>query len=335
MKIKLEEIALKSGYSIATVSRVLSGKAKGRSQSVYDIVHTARDLGYKISLNQYKNIDIPIDMALLTQHDAEEFYSCLYESFDRTASKMNIQISIHSAKHSSNLPEQIHRMSKFHNGIILMAPTLESHDYEMILKRIKSYPIISIAPVDGNILPTITFDSYEGGRLAGEALIDAGYKKFGVITGPMVKWEANLRKNGFSDALRKKGYEIEWEFQGDYSFSSGESALKDIQKKDSLGMGIFSSNDQMALGFLHTALENGMSIPGDFGMVGYDNMPYSKIFYPKLSTIDTDLDLLAKASLDSLSTSIKNDNENRISSTTTLLPVEMIKRRTHINENDI
>jgi LacI family transcriptional regulator len=248
---------------------------------------------------------------------------------------MNIQISIHSAKHSSNLPEQIHRMSKFHNGIILMAPTLESHDYEMILKRIKSYPIISIAPVDGNILPTITFDSYEGGRLAGEALIDAGYKKFGVITGPMVKWEANLRKNGFSDALRKKGYEIEWEFQGDYSFSSGESALKDIQKKDSFGMGIFSSNDQMALGFLHTALENGMSIPGDFGIVGYDNMPYSKIFYPKLSTIDTDLDLLAKASLDSLSTSIKNDNENRISSTTTLLPVEMIKRRTHINENDI
>ena len=335
MKIKLEEIALKSGYSIATVSRVLSGKAKGRSQSVYDIVHTARDLGYKISLNQYKNIDIPIDMALLTQHDAEEFYSCLYESFDRIASTMNIQISIHSAKHSSNLPEQIHRMSKFHNGIILMAPTLESHDYEIILKKIKSYPIISIAPVDGNILPTITFDSYEGGRLAGEALIDAGYKKFGVITGPMVKWEANLRKNGFNDALRKKGYEIEWEFQGDYSFSSGESALKDIQKKDSFGMGIFSSNDQMALGFLHTALENGMSIPGDFGIVGYDNMPYSKIFYPKLSTIDTDLDLLAKASLDSLSTSIKNDNENRISSTTTLLPVEMIKRRTHINGNDI
>ena len=335
MKIKLEEIALKSGYSIATVSRVLSGKAKGRSQSVYDIVHTARDLGYKISLNQYKNIDIPIDMALLTQHDAEEFYSCLYESFDRIASTMNIQISIHSAKHSSNLPEQIHRMSKFHNGIILMAPTLESHDYEMILKKIKSYPIISIAPVDGNILPTITFDSYEGGRLAGEALIDAGYKRFGVITGPMVKWEANLRKNGFSDALRKKGYEIEWEFQGDYSFSSGESALKDIQKKDSLGMGIFSSNDQMALGFLHTALENGMSIPGDFGMVGYDNMPYSKIFYPKLSTIGTDLDLLAKASLDSLSTNIKNENQNRISLTTTLLPVEMIKRRTHINENDI
>ena len=214
MKIKLEEIAKRSGYSIATVSRVLSGKAKGRSQSVYDIIYTARDLGYKINSNQYLNIDIPIDIALVTQHDAEEFYSCLYESFDRISSKINIQVSIHSAKHSTNLIEQIRRISNSHDGIILMAPTLESEDYEMIAKKVKEYPFISIAPVDGSILPTITFDSYEGGRLAGEALIDAGFEKFGIITGPMVKWEANLRKNGFNDVLRKNGFQIEWEYQG-------------------------------------------------------------------------------------------------------------------------
>jgi len=334
MKIKLEDIAIRSGYSVATVSRVLSGKAKGRSQSVYDVIHTARDLGYKISLNQYSNIDIPIEMALVTQHDAEEFYSCLYESFDRIASKMNIQISIHSAKHSSNLIEQIHLVSKFHDGIILMAPTLVSEDYEKILNKVRPFPIISIAPVDGNILPTITFDSYEGGRLAGETLINAGFKRFGIITGPMIKWEANLRKNGFNDALRKSGFEIDWEFQGDYSFASGETAFKDIRQNGIRGLGIFSSNDQMALGFLHTALENGLAIPGDFGMVGYDNMPYSKVFYPKLSTIDTDLDLLAEASLESLRSKIR-DNNKKTNSTTTLLPVEMVKRRTHENENSL
>jgi len=335
MKVKLEDIAIRSGYSVATVSRVLSGKAKGRSQSVYDIIHTARDLGYKISLNQYSNIDIPIEMAMVTQHDAEEFYSCLYESFDRIASKMNIQISIHSAKHSSNLVEKIHLVSKFHDGIILMAPTLVSEDYEKILNKVRPFPIISIAPVDGNILPTITFDSYEGGRLAGKTLIDAGFKNFGIITGPMIKWEANLRKNGFSDALQKSGFKIDWEFQGDYSFASGETAFKDIRQNGTRGLGIFSSNDQMALGFLHTALENGMAIPGDFGMVGYDNMPYSKVFYPKLSTIGTDLDLLAEASLESLRSKIRDNNEKKTNSTTTLLPVEMVKRRTHENENSL
>ena len=335
MKIKLEEIAKRSGYSIATVSRVLSGKAKGRSQSVYDIIYTARDLGYKINSNQYVNIDIPIDIALVTQHDAEEFYSCLYESFDRISSEMNIQVSIHSAKHSTNLTEQIRRVSNSHDGIILMTPTLESEQYEMILRKIRHYPIISIAPVDGSILPTITFDSYEGGRLAGEALIESGFKRFGVITGPMVKWEANLRKNGFNDILRKRGFEINWEFQGDYSFSSGEAAFKDIQKNEICDMGIFSSNDQMALGFLHTALENGMAIPGDFGIVGYDNMPYSKVFYPKLTTISTNLNLLAEATLESLRSMVKSNNKKMTSSTTTLLPVEMVKRRTHTNEKNL
>ena len=189
MKIKLEEIAIKSGYSIATVSRVLSGKAKGRSQSVYDIVHTARDLGYKTSLNQYKDIGIPIDIAVLTQHDAEEFYSCLYESFDRTASQMNIQISIHSAKHSSNLPEKIHRMSKFHDGIILMAPTLESKDYEMILKKISPYPIISIAPVNGNVLPLRITTRFQSRELQNTDIPRAGQW-------PRPRWENELQAPG-------------------------------------------------------------------------------------------------------------------------------------------
>ena len=206
---------------------------------------------------------------------------------------------------------------------------IKGYSFTFFAKKVKEYPFISIAPVDGSILPTITFDSYEGGRLAGEALIDAGFEKFGIITGPMVKWEANLRKNGFNDVLRKNGFQIEWEYQGDYSFLSGEAALKDIQKGKIRKMGIFSSNDQMALGFLHTALENGMTIPGDFGIVGYDNMPYSKIFYPKLSTISTDLNLLAEATLESIRAMVKSINGKKTSLTTTLLPVEMVKRRTH------
>ena len=201
-----------------------------------------------------------------------------------------------------------------------------------IIKKIEQFPIISLAPVDGNVVTTITFDSYEGGRLAAKLLVDAGYTRYGIITGPLVKWEANLRRNGFTDYLRKKNYKIEWEFQGDYSFASGEKAYANIEQKKIQKMGIFSSNDQMALGFLHTALENGALIPGDFGIVGYDNMPYSKVFYPKLSTVNTNLDMLAENALNHLIGKIKNDNPNKKNLTTTLLPVEIVKRRTHTYE---
>ena len=328
MKVKLEHIAAKTGYSIATVSRVLSGKAVGRSASVEKILFAARELGYRTNRPVYQLDNLPLEMALVTQHDAEEFYSCLYESFDRVSALSNIQISIHSVKHTKNIAEGLSMISQLNDGIILLTPTLESKQYKKIKEKINSFPIVSIAPINENVITTITFDSYQGGQLAAKLLIESGYERFGIITGPLIKWEANLRRDGYIDYLLKNGFHIVWEYHGDYSFRSGEKAFDDIKQQEK-NMGIFSSNDQMALGFLHTALENGATIPGDYGIVGYDNMPYGRIYYPKLSSINTNLDELAESALDYLINRIKNKNVKKIKPTTTLLPVNIVERKTH------
>jgi len=75
------------------------------------------------------------------------------------------------------------------------------------------------------VITTITFDSYQGGQLAAKLLIKSGYERFGIITGPLIKWEANLRRDGYIDYLLKNGFHIVWEYHGDYSFRSGEKAL--------------------------------------------------------------------------------------------------------------
>ena len=233
-------------------------------------------------------------------------------------------------KHSTNLENQLSLISQFHDGIILMTPTLDSEQYKKILEKIDTFPLVSIAPIDENVLTTITFDSYQGSQLAAKLLVESGYELFGIITGPLIKWEANLRRDGFIDYLRKKELQIEWEYHGDYSFKSGENAFIDIEQQGIKNLGIFSSNDQMALGFLHTALENGATVPGDYGIVGYDNMPYSKVFYPKLSSIDTNLDELAESTLEYLVHRVKNKGQTKKRPTTTLLPVEIVVRRTHV-----
>ena len=328
MKVKLEHIAAKTGYSIATVSRVLTGKAIGRSESVEKILLAARELGYHAARPVYQLEKLPLEMALVTQHDAEEFYSCLYESFDRISSLSNIQLSIHSIKHSTNAVNKLSSIAQSNDGIILMTPTFKSAQYKKIKEKINLCPMVSIAPTDENVFTTFTFDSYQGGQLAAKLLVGSGYKRFGIITGPLIKWEANLRRNGYIDYLRQKEFHVEWEYPGDYSFQSGETAFNNIKKREK-NMGIFASNDQMALGFLHTALEHGLTIPGDYGIIGYDNMPYSKIYYPRLSSINTDLDELAESTLDYLVNRIKNKQKNKTKPTTTLLSVEIIKGGTH------
>ena len=328
MKVKLEHIAAKTGYSIATVSRVLTGKAIGRSESVEKILLAARELGYHAARPVYQLEKLPLEMALVTQHDAEEFYSCLYESFDRISSLSNIQLSIHSIKHSTNAVNKLSSIAQSNDGIILMTPTFKSAQYKKIKEKINLCPMVSIAPTDENVFTTFTFDSYQGGQLAAKLLVGSGYKRFGIITGPLIKWEANLRRNGYIDCLRQNEFHVEWEYPGDYSFQSGETAFNNIKKREK-NMGIFASNDQMALGFLHTALEHGLTIPGDYGIIGYDNMPYSKIYYPRLSSINTDLDELAERTLDYLVNRIKNKHKNKTKPSTTLLSVEIIEGGTH------
>jgi DNA-binding LacI/PurR family transcriptional regulator len=85
----------------------------------------------------------------------------------------------------------------------------------------------------------------------------------------------------------------------------------------------------MAVGFIHAALENNKQVPKDYAIIGYDNILFSKIFFPKLTTIDTDVDQLSEEAIDHLIRMIKNEVNLDRSARKILIPVELIKRDTH------
>ena len=209
-----------------------------------------------------------------------------------------------------------------------MLPNFTNEEYSSIKDRLNEFPIVSISPSNQPVFHTVTFDSYNGGKLAAQNLIKSGYKAFAHIAGPISKPEANLRRAGFIDEIKKKNYNIEFEYKGDHSFESGQLAFKSINLNKYEDLGIFSSNDEMAMGFLSSAVEKGKYLSKSWGIIGYDNMPSSKIFHPKLSSIDTDLDKLATLSLEKLTNSTRNPSLNS-AITTTLIPVSAIMRETH------
>jgi len=254
MKPNLSIIAEKTGYSIPTVSRVLSGKVKGSSKSVDKILRAARMLGYNYALPVYPNSVVLPKIVLVTEHFAEEFYSCLYESFDRISSKRNLDLKFQSLKYSNDIVNSLVLISKQNHGIILMIPSLTVKQYVAIQSVLPDFPIVNMAPSEKISFPAVTHDSYEGGKLAADCLISTGYTSFGLISGPNIKLESNLRRSGFIEGLRKHNFDLTWEYSGDYSFKAGENACQDLLSKNMNKLGIFAANDQMALGFIHTCL---------------------------------------------------------------------------------
>jgi DNA-binding LacI/PurR family transcriptional regulator len=150
-----------------------------------------------------------------------------------------------------------------------------------------------------------------GGRLASEHLLQQGYKKVGIITGPANWWEAQERLNGWREVVTEAGYsDIDSLIvEGDWNAPSGDVGLHTLIDQNPDMDAVFSSNDQMALGALQAARRLGLNVPEDLGIVGFDDIPEAAYFYPPLTTVRQDTRKLGAMAVERINTLIQAQYE--------------------------
>jgi LacI family transcriptional regulator len=151
-------------------------------------------------------------------------------------------------------------------------------------------PLICLSQADQPGLAVVTIDNYRGGCLATQHLLDRGYRHIGHISGPLDWQEANLRKQGWADAVLEAGIEPapnHWA-AGDWTSKSGVLASRQLLDQYPQMDAVFAANDQMALGLLSVAWQLGRRIPDQLGVVGFDDLPEAEYFCPPLTTVHQD-----------------------------------------------
>jgi LacI family transcriptional regulator len=143
-------------------------------------------------------------------------------------------------------------------------------------------------------------DNRLGGRLATEHLLEKGYRRIGIITGPIDWWEAQEREKGWRETMAMTGLTNLEELivNGDWTAASGESGLNNLIAKSPDIEAVFACNDQMALGVLKAARLLGRKVPQDLGVVGFDDIPEAAYFFPALTTIQQDAVSLGSLAVD-------------------------------------
>jgi LacI family transcriptional regulator len=141
-----------------------------------------------------------------------------------------------------------------------------------------------------NPRPETTFvavDNRLGGRLAAGHLLEQGYQRIGIITGPQEWWEARQRELGWQEVLQQAGREnLEpLKEHGDWTAASGHRAMMKLLDRAPDLEAVFVSNDSMALGALQAAASCGRAVPRDLAVVGFDDIPESAYFSPPLTTV--------------------------------------------------
>ena len=200
------------------------------------------------------------------------------------------------------------------DGIVWVAPEI-GDNHSWVEERMNKIPVpvlfLAMRPREG--ISSVATDNFQGAVMAIQHLLDCGRKKIGHISGPLTWWEADERKRGWYETLKAAGFNpLEQHCaEGNWSSASGEQAFIQLLTSYPDMDAIFVANDQMALGVLQEAIRRGINVPEQLAVIGFDNLPESAYFYPSLTTIYQDLQLLGEQAVQRIVEMIHARQENQ------------------------
>jgi len=145
----------------------------------------------------------------------------------------------------------------------------------------------------------IGVDNVLGGRIATEHLINLNHRKIAMVTGNLKTQAGMQRLQGFKEAIIKSDISIgdDYIVEGDYSRRSARLAAEKFLKLKEPPTAIFASSDEMALEIISVIIENGMKVPDDISVIGFDDNPQAIYGPVSLTTVNQPLFHMAEQSV--------------------------------------
>lgn len=169
--------------------------------------------------------------------------------------------------------------------------------------------------IDGNTIFSFENDNIGGCRLAVEHLYNIGAKRICFASEPLYNKALTMRFEGYITAMEQYGYTIDKEL----TFIE-EKQYNKIEMGYSIGAkillnknidAIFASSDDLAIGIVKRLKEHGVKIPDDIAIIGYDDVPQSRLIEPPLTTIAQPKYKMAKEAATLLVKLIKGEEVDR------------------------
>lgn len=211
-------------------------------------------------------------------------------------------------------------MNRSVDGVIMMG--FGKVDQEQFSDLIDSS--IPAVFVDLDIVgPSVSYvisDNVNGSKEAVSYLAKLGHKKIGMFKGPVGFKLANDRFQGFQRTIEEIGlrYNSDWIFSGQYNIEIGYNNMLKILKMIDKPTAIFAE-DMLAIGAIKAIKDNGLNVPNDFSIIGFDNIELSQHY--QLTTISQSRVGLGEAASDLLLKIINKENFSPI-----ILPTKLIER---------
>jgi DNA-binding LacI/PurR family transcriptional regulator len=240
------------------------------------------------------------------------YYGVLTDSIYKECEKYGYELQVFISKNDKNILSNI--LGKRVDGAIVLNDLI-SEKHLTTLEKTKIPVVFLDREKVSETIASVVFDSYKGGQSVARYLINLGHKRIGYIQGYENIYDDIERFRGFRDTLKEAGLTFSEDhrligyFEEEASFNAVKAYIKSGKI---LPDAFFASNDLSAIGCIKAIKSEGLLVPDDISVIGFDDIDISEFYEPPITTVNNPIVRQGKLAVDSLIGIIQGKEEGKL-----------------------
>lgn len=305
---RLKDVAQLAEVSVATASRVITGSEAVRPETRARVERAMRELLYVPPARRIGTAAI----GLLVPDFANPIFAALAHAIERRATEAGLLSIVCSTAGSAEREADYVQMLLERRVVGTIFVSSEAADlasdhrhYQRLLEEGARLVFVNGA-TEGIRAPEVRVDERVAGELATRHLVELGHRAVGFAAGPAHYTPTQEKELGRTSVLIEAGLDPSGLVaHTSFTVEGGREALRLLLARDRRPTGVICSSDLMAIGVLQEALAQGLSVPGDLSIVGFDGIEATRWTTPPLTTVEQPIDDIADTAIAVLQTLVE------------------------------
>ena len=303
----MHDVARRAGVSPATVSRVLSKNPYISAETTDRVMSAVKELHYHRNVHARRLAIGTSDLfGLVISEIANPFFSEIIRGFQSAAWDRGFDVLLLNTEYNPERTQSVVRklIENDVRGVAIMTSSLDDEVIQSLTHEGIAVVLSSQAAPD-RLVSNITIDYGRGLQQAIEHVAALGHRRAAVIAGPPTSRAAVNIRQALVEGLSQRGMGPEPVTHSAYDLDAAAEAVKAIVSTKKTPTVIFCGGDLIAMGVLIALEQAGIEVPNDISVIGIDDIPFSFLARPPLTTIRVPREELGVTSFNALNKLLK------------------------------
>lgn len=308
----IKEVAQHAGVSVGTVSNVLNRPTTVSPATRARVMEAIRELGFvRNEAARHLRAGRSRTVGLVVLDVANPFFTDVARGVEEVADKHDAMIVLcNSGENLERETRHVEQLEEQRVLGILITPTENEHPHlDRLVER--GIPVVLVDRGAGRHQCSVAVDDILGGRLAGAHLAGQGHSCIAFVGGPFSIKQVADRYAGLEAAVAGRA-DITVVTGASLSVPEGRRAGERVAARPEAERptAAFCANDLLALGFLQEMTRQGIAVPDDIAIVGYDDIGFAAAAAVPLSSVRQPREQLGRAAIELLLDEVEHGSEH-------------------------